>query len=86
MAENAAAISELGRELFDRVVTLNEHFDNLGRKLDGAVGAYNQAMGSLESRVHVSARRMAELGVAQGSDLPEPTRIDRPVRAPTSQT
>jgi DNA recombination protein RmuC len=82
MAQNASAICDLGRELFDRVVTLNQHFENLGKKLDGAVGAYNTAIGSLESRVHVTARRMAEFGIANAADLASTPRIDRPVRKP----
>jgi DNA recombination protein RmuC len=82
MAQNASSICDLGRELFDRVVTLNQHFESLGKKLDGAVGAYNTAMGSLESRVHVTARRMAEFGIAESEKLGSPPRLDRPVRLP----
>ena len=82
MAENATAICELGRELFERVVTLNDHFGNLGKKLDGAVDAYNSAMGSLESRVHVTARRMADYGIANATDLSELPHVDRPIRLP----
>ena len=81
MAENAAAVCDLGRELYDRIVTLNEHFGSLGKRLDGAVEAYNMAMGSLESRVQVSARKMRELGVASSNPLPEPTPIDRRARS-----
>ena len=51
-------------------------------KLDAAVDAYNQAIGSLESRVHVSARRMAELGVAQSVPLAELSAIERRTRTP----
>lgn len=84
MAENAAAVSRIGRELFDRIRSLGERFDDLGRKLDGAVGAYNAAVGSFESRVQVSARRMAALGIAGDDDaLPEPPRLDRPTRRTT---
>ncbi len=81
MARNAAEVSKLGRELFDRIRALNERFGTLGRKLDGAVEAYNAAIGSLESRVHVSARRMAELGVASGAPLDPVTPLDRRTRA-----
>ena len=84
MAENAAAICELGRELFDRIVTLNEHFENLGKKLDGAVDAYNSAMGSFEGRVQVTARRMAEFGVAEAAKLPEPRPLQHRTRPPRS--
>ncbi len=82
MAQNAVAVAQIGRELFDRIVALNEKFGTLGRKLDSAVEAYNQAIGSLESRVHVSARRMAELGVAQSVPLDELPAIDRRAREP----
>ena len=85
MATNAAAISDLGRELYDRLVTLNEHFEGLGRRLDGAVEAYNQAMGSYERRVQVSARKMGELGVASGSALEEPSILKRTARSPVDQ-
>lgn len=84
MAENAAAVSRIGRELFDRIRSLGERFDDLGRKLDGAVGAYNAAVGSFESRVQVSARRMAALGIAgEDDELPEPPQLDRPTRRTT---
>ena len=82
MAQNAVAVAQIGRELFDRIVALNEKFGVLGRRLDSAVEAYNQAIGSLESRVHVSARRMAELGVAQSVPLEELPAIERRAREP----
>ena len=82
MAENAAAVARIGRELFDRLVALNEKFGTLGRRLDSAVDAYNQAIGSLESRVQVSARRMAELGVAQSVPLEALPAIEKRARMP----
>jgi DNA recombination protein RmuC len=86
MTENATLVSKLGRELFDRIRALNERFETLGKKLEGTVEAYNATIGSFESRVQVSARRMAELGVAKSVDLPEPSLIDRRVRMPTATT
>ncbi|MBY0402177.1 DNA recombination protein RmuC [Myxococcota bacterium] len=80
MAENAAAVARIGRELFDRLVGLNEKFGSLGRKLDSAVVAYNEAIASLESRVQVSARRMAELGVAQSVALDALPMVERRAR------
>ncbi|MEZ4282035.1 MAG: DNA recombination protein RmuC [Myxococcota bacterium] len=85
MAENAAAVARIGRELFDRLVALNDKFGTLGRKLDSAVDAYNQAIGSLESRVHVSARRMAELGVAQSVPLEALPAIEKRARLPRGE-
>jgi len=75
LAENAAAIHELGRELYRRISTMGGHVERLGRSLSGAVSAYNDAVGSLERRVVSTARRMSELGVvAPGTPLtaPEP--------------
>lgn len=85
MAENAAAVARIGRELFDRLVALNDKFGTLGRRLDSAVDAYNQAIGSLESRVHVSARRMAELGVAQSVPLEALPGIEKRARLPRGE-
>jgi DNA recombination protein RmuC len=62
IAENARAISDLGRELHGRLATLAKHIDRIGRSLDNARDAYNDAVGSLESRVLTSARKFKELG------------------------
>jgi DNA recombination protein RmuC len=67
LSEHARVVFELGRELHDRLAGLGKHFDRLGRSLTSAVGAYNQAVGSLESRVLVTARRLSDLGVVDGS-------------------
>jgi DNA recombination protein RmuC len=61
LARNAAEISALGKELFKRLSDMGEHFGKVGINLGRAVEAYNSAIGSLESRVMVSARRFAEL-------------------------
>jgi DNA recombination protein RmuC len=66
LSENARAVFDLGRELYDRLAGLGKHLDRLGRSLTSAVGAYNQAIGSLESRVLVTARRLSDLGVVDG--------------------
>ena len=79
IAQNAQEISELGRELYERIATMAEHFDGLGRALDRSVESYNRAVGSLESRVLVSARRFRELGVA-GEELAPPPAVERTVR------
>ena len=79
MAAGAQAVCDLGRTLHGRLATLVDHVDRLGRQLDGAVSAYNAAVGALESRVLVSARRFADLSVVD-DELPEPRRIDRAAR------
>jgi DNA recombination protein RmuC len=80
LAENAQRISDLGRELYERLATMAEHFRNLGRRLDGAVESYNSAVGSLEGRVLVSARRFPELGISTAKDPPEMASVDRTTR------
>jgi DNA recombination protein RmuC len=64
IAENAAEISALGKELFKRLSDMGDHWNRVGRGLERAVEAYNSAVGSMESRVMVSARKFAELKTA----------------------
>jgi DNA recombination protein RmuC len=83
LADNAREIHALGRDLFERLGTMSGHLDRLGRSLNAAVSAYNRAVGSLENRVLVSARRFEDLGVA-GDELasPEPVvDVARPLTA-----
>ena len=77
-AENARAISALGRELYERLGTLGKHVAKLGRSLDGAVGAYNEAVGSLETRVLVTARKLDAHGVP--GEVPPAAPIERQAR------
>jgi DNA recombination protein RmuC len=67
IAANAKEISELGAELYKRISDLGGHWIELGRNLSRTVEAFNSAVGSLESRVLVSARRFKELGAASSS-------------------
>jgi DNA recombination protein RmuC len=64
MGESAREISTLGATLYERLATLGGHVGELGLALDRAVTSYNRAVGSLESRVLVTARRLRELGAA----------------------
>jgi len=87
VARNAQEISDLGRQLYDRIAKLAEHFDGVGRSLSRAVQAYNGAVGTLESRVLVTARRLKDKGVSvsAAAEFAEPEAIDhtpRPLGAP----
>jgi DNA recombination protein RmuC len=63
MAESAREVQQLGAELYQRLSVLGDHFAGVGKGLNGAVAAYNKAVGSLEGRVLVTARRFADMGV-----------------------
>jgi DNA recombination protein RmuC len=66
LAENAQKISQLGKELHDRIATLADHWAGVGKNLTEAVSAYNKATGSLESRVLVTARKFRDLQAVTG--------------------
>jgi DNA recombination protein RmuC len=81
LARNAQQISALGKELHDRLRNLAGHVTAVGTGLDRAVEAYNKAVGALESRVLVSARKFAELGASVAEDIPELEPIETTARA-----
>jgi DNA recombination protein RmuC len=81
LARNALAVHSLARELYGRIATLGEHVGKLGSSLGGAVTAYNKAVGSLESRVLVSARKLAEMGVSD-EELAVPAQVELTPRQP----
>ena len=72
LTENARQVQVLGAQLYERISVLGEHMAGVGRSLTGAVTAYNRAVGSLEGRVLVTARRFVEMGVV-GAGEREPT-------------
>jgi DNA recombination protein RmuC len=84
VAESARSIARLGRDLYDRLAVFSRHFAKVGRSLDTAVSAYNEAVGSYETRVLVAARRFPEHGIgtkgADGDELPEARPIERQAR------
>lgn len=71
VAESAQAISELGRELHGRLVKLSGYLATLGSRLNSAIRAYNETVGSYEARVLPAARRFADHGAAGGRELPQ---------------
>jgi DNA recombination protein RmuC len=83
LTRNAVAVHGLARELYGRLSTLGDHVGKLGSALGGAVTAYNRAVGSLESRVLVSARKLAEMGVSD-QELPVPPQVELAPRQPQS--
>ncbi|MEU4237907.1 DNA recombination protein RmuC [Actinoplanes sp. NPDC026619] len=83
LARNAVEVHALARELYGRLTTLGDHVGKLGSALGGAVTAYNRAVGSLESRVLVSARKLAEMGVSR-QELPTPPQVEIAPRQPQS--
>lgn len=80
LAENAKQVQDLGKEMYERIVTWTGHLSKVGDSLEKAVNSYNESIGSLEHRVLSSARRFKELGVSTGKDIPETAAIDRTPR------
>ena len=80
LSENARAVFDLGRELYDRLCGLGGHVETIGKSLASAVAAYNRSVGALESRVLVTARKLHELGVTS-ADLAAPAPVELAPRA-----
>ena len=77
LAANAQQVADLGAELHTRLRSFVEHFSRVRSGLETAVDAYNKAVGSLESRVLVSARKLKELGAGGGNDIEVVETIDK---------
>jgi DNA recombination protein RmuC len=80
LSENARAVFDLGRELYDRIASLGKHVDGLGKALTNAVSTYNRTVGSLEGRVLVTARKLNELGVVE-AELSQLNPVEDTVRS-----
>lgn len=83
VAAQVAQVQRLGQELHERLSTLGAHVTKVGRSLTAAVQAYNQAVGSLESRVLVTARKFTDLGVVE-TEIGELVQVDRTPRSLTA--
>ena len=82
VAESARAVNQLGQELYERLTTMTDHLVSLGKRLDGAVQAYNQSVGSFERRVLPKARELTNHGVRPKKELAELEGVDRAATPP----
>lgn len=80
IAESAEEIKQLGTELYNRMRVLAQHIDNVGKGLSKSVGAYNEAVGSLEASVLPAARKFPDLGVTGRQEIPRLTPVERTPR------
>lgn len=80
MAEEAAAVCALGRELYERLGVITDHVEEMRRGLERAIGGYNKMAASLESRVLVTARKFTECGIAVKAPLGTPEPIETPIK------
>ena len=86
LAINAQEVAELGRQLYERIGKLAGHWTEVGARLGKTVDAYNASVGTLETRVLVTARKFQELKAApEGAEIEAPAPVDtvpRPITAP----
>ena len=66
LSRQVETLHELGQDLYKRLGDMTGHFSKMGRSLSSAVESYNKGIGSLESRVLVTARKFKDLGIAHG--------------------
>jgi len=85
LAKQAAEIGALGKDLYARLVTMGNHVSKLGRNLDGAMGAYNAFVGSLESQVLTQARRFEALNIDTGGKTIEPMPVGEGASRPLTK-
>lgn len=82
IAKNALLISDLGRQLYDRMSALTQHLHGLGAHLEKSVISFNKMVGSLESRVLPSIRKFRELGATGAEEIADVAQVDQSVRKP----
>ena len=87
LSRHAQKVSELGSELYKRLIDMSGHFTKMGRSLTSAVEAYNRGVGSLESRVLVTGRKFQDLGAASTQlDVEEVTLVEKTPRELQNQS
>ncbi len=85
IAQSAREIADCGRELHHRLGRFVEPFSKLGRQLDSAVGAYNDAVGSFDQRVMPQVRRIEQAGAGSGREVDAPPGIEVGARTITAR-
>ena len=81
LAKNAQEVATLGKQLYERIKTLSEHWTDVGARLSKAVDSYNKSVTTLESRVLTSVRRFKDLEAAPiDSEIETPIQIDQAIR------
>jgi DNA recombination protein RmuC len=84
LSENALAVFQVGKELYERLSSMGRNMEAMGRSLSRTVESYNRTVGSLETRVLVSARKLNDLGLVE-ADLEKPQTVEdlpRPLTSP----
>jgi DNA recombination protein RmuC len=76
LEDNAKKIGALGVELYERLATMGDNFEKLGNSIKSSVENYNKTIGSLESRVLVSARKFKDLGLSSGAEIKEQKQVE----------
>jgi DNA recombination protein RmuC len=85
LSERAERVRELAVELCQRIAKFADHLSNSGKGIERAAKAHNEAVGSFEGRILPTARRMAELGVADGDSIEAPAPVDTQLRQPANR-
>lgn len=80
ITEEAHNIGQLGKELYDRLVTFAGHLENVGKGLDGAIRHYNSTIGSIERSVLPQARKFSDFGIDSVKKMPDLNQIERSAR------
>ncbi len=80
IADNARAISALGKQMYDRIKVLADHLEDVRKGLARAVDSFNKAVGSLDARILPTARRFKDLGAATGDDIADVDVVDKAPR------
>jgi DNA recombination protein RmuC len=85
IARNTEEIQQLGRELYERLATVVDHLESVGRNIRQAAESYDRFVGSLETKVLPGARRLKDLGVTSAREIAEPDLLNLDVRRVTKE-